>query len=360
MMTKRENSNIDALLGLKAICCMMIVVFHTFKPTSDNLQSVVSFIHEYFGAAGNIFFFMMSGFLMGYFYRNRIQKLQVSFGDYLVKKLIKIHPLFVITNIIGLIVTVIINGNEEYTLNRLITTLLMANGGTLENYSLYNYPSWFACVVLVCYILYFFIAYLSRDNNTKYFVGIVGMIIVGYTICAHPVSFPFIYKESGMGYQNFFIGCLLSEIYKKTKQSKKVMVGTAVSLFFVLLLIFIDDRGFGEFCGGWTNVVSFCLAPLLIYIALTNMFVNKAFRLLPLQAFGKISVSMFYWHAVLSFICYSTIRQHIVERFPYMFYYFLLIIILIAFSVLSYHLVEKKFSKVLFEIYGDNKNAREC
>lgn len=350
---KKVNDSIDALTGLKAICCLMIVALHTYKPTAENMQGIVNIIQTYFADFGNAMFFIMSGFLMAIFYRNKIQNRKIIFPDFIFKKLVKLYPLYAITNIFCLVVAIGDNGISEFDLNRLLTTLFMMNGGTLESYFLHNYPSWFACVTILCYCIYYFIAHHSYKNDTRYICGIIVMIVVGYILLGHDYRFPFCYAISGKGYLNFFIGCLMAEVYNISKDKNRINIIVNVLVCFLIFLNVIDSRGFSAFCGNFASVVSFCFGPLILLISLNNRIANRILRLKPLHMLGKLSISMFYWHAGISWLFKYTIKDAIVSKFTFNGYYALYFVILIGVCIISQQLIEIKLAKMLLGIKGE-------
>lgn len=342
-----DIKRLDALTGLKAVCCLMIVFYHTFKPTAENLQGIVSFINTYFADFGNTLFFLISGFLMAYFYRERISKKEITFSKFIVKKLIKLYPLFLISNVVCMFVAIGDDGIQAFDINRFISMIFIANGGTLEYFEFYNFPAWFAGVVLWCYVVYFFVAYHTKENNTFYYSLLVLLVILGYVALGHSFNIPFFYDLTGKGYQNFFMGCILADVYKSLKNNKKIEYGALIALALFLLLAVIDDRGFGEYCGSFPNVVAFFLGPILVYILLTNGFINAVFAAKPMYAFGKISISMFYWHVVLSWFYSYTIKDVIIDSSTYFVYYLFYWISLILICIVSYVLIESRLSGLL-------------
>ena len=91
------KQHFEILDGLRGIAAVAVVIFHfmewVFPDSSKN------FIGHGFLAVD--FFFCLSGFVIGYAYDNRIQKMGV--GEFFKLRLIRLHPLVVLGSVLGLL-----------------------------------------------------------------------------------------------------------------------------------------------------------------------------------------------------------------------------------------------------------------
>lgn len=92
LQTKKHFFALDGLRGVAAIC---VVIFHfsEFIYPSDDKSPIG---HGYLAVD---FFFCLSGFVIGYAYDGRIQKLGIK--EFFISRLIRLHPLVVIGTILG-------------------------------------------------------------------------------------------------------------------------------------------------------------------------------------------------------------------------------------------------------------------
>lgn len=94
----------DSLTGLKGIFIYIIVLFHTLPDTPFiNAIPMTSLIGIYGGTFGNYMFFMLSGFLMAYSYRKKIEKHEISLKAYLLRRLFKLYPLYLLSNMVMIV-----------------------------------------------------------------------------------------------------------------------------------------------------------------------------------------------------------------------------------------------------------------
>src|SRR6476620_8209752 len=92
MASKPHYAILDALRGVAALT---VVAFHIFEAhaTSPSDQIIN---HGYLAVD---FFFLLSGFVIGYAYDDRWGKM--SFGNFLKRRLVRLHPMVVMGTIVG-------------------------------------------------------------------------------------------------------------------------------------------------------------------------------------------------------------------------------------------------------------------
>ena len=88
---KPSKARLPILDGLRGVAALIVVAFHIFD--SDPVNSVN---HGYLAVD---FFFMLSGYVMGYAYDDRWDTM--SIGSFFKRRLIRLHPMVVIGSIIG-------------------------------------------------------------------------------------------------------------------------------------------------------------------------------------------------------------------------------------------------------------------
>lgn len=334
-MEKRRS--FDGLTGLKGIFIFIIVWFHTLPktPLMDRIP-LTSFIGTYGGTLGNYMFFMLSGFLLSYSYRERIAKREISFRDFLMRRLRKLYPLYLLSNLVMLAGELVQHGISVINLKRIVLTLLLQNGGGLETAHPYNGPSWFVSALFVCYMAYYFVAYWSK-NQTQYGCMIAFGIIWGYSIAIEGWTPPLSFGRCGAGFLNFFLGCALAEVYPHIPKKKWLQYG---ALLILTVSGFLLMRYGVEVISGDSKVAfAFVLCPLLLYVACGENLISRILGLKPVVYLGKISVSVYFWHFVIydifEFIHWKLFAATVGDAA-----YAVYLVVLILSSVLSYSLLE--------------------
>ena len=90
MLPKKKFETLD---GLKGVCIIIIVLFHTMEASYFGTGAVLSIIQNYGGYFGNYTFFMISGFLIAYNYnyQEKAEGCFPKFGTYLKKRILKLR-----------------------------------------------------------------------------------------------------------------------------------------------------------------------------------------------------------------------------------------------------------------------------
>ena len=91
-----------ALTSLKGIFILMIVFYHMGGNYGRIFGDVFQWCYDWGGYLGNTFFYMVSGFLIACGYQEKISNGDLSIVNYLMRRISKIFPLYIITNMFRL------------------------------------------------------------------------------------------------------------------------------------------------------------------------------------------------------------------------------------------------------------------
>lgn len=287
-----QKANFQALTALKGLFILVIALHNTLAvtPLFSGIPGT-AFIILFGGSLGNSLFYMLSGFLLSSGYKSRIYDHSISFSDYLLRRLKKLYPMYLISNAAVLALEILQYGVSAINIERVIFTVLLVR-------SPYNSPTGFLCALFACYILFFAITNASR-SSTQYLAYLTLGVIIGYWLIRTDPDLPFISSKNGLAYMNFFLGCILADVYPllSVKLHRRLQ-----PLFLVLLpLLFYLMLSYGvEIIAGDTKVAfSFAICPMVLYLALVKGPCSKILRCRCLVFLGKISSSVFFWHLVL-------------------------------------------------------------
>ena len=95
MIQFREKPHYHVLDGLRGVAALMVVIFHVFDACYNNV-----FPHGYLAVD---FFFILSGFVIGYAYDDRWKE-GLTVGQFFKRRLIRLHPMVMVGGLIGGIV----------------------------------------------------------------------------------------------------------------------------------------------------------------------------------------------------------------------------------------------------------------
>ena len=96
----------DILDGLRGVAAVMILLYHVFNDAKSFFvwpETVNEFYHSFLGVD---FFFILSGFVMGYAYDKALET-NITTGGFIKRRLIRLHPMVVMGVLIGLIAFIV-------------------------------------------------------------------------------------------------------------------------------------------------------------------------------------------------------------------------------------------------------------
>ena len=106
-----ERPRYDILDGLRGVAALMVLLYHVFNDAKSFFVWPTPVNEFYHGFLGVDFFFILSGFVMGYAYDNRLtpnpspvgEGNRMTFWGFVKRRLIRLHPMVVMGALLGLI-----------------------------------------------------------------------------------------------------------------------------------------------------------------------------------------------------------------------------------------------------------------
>lgn len=355
-MGMEKKMRLISLDGLKGIFSITIILIHytsnainKFGVTTDQLP-FYKFMKVFYDQ-GYVFifpFFWISGFLIAMQYKNSLK--QMSLGVFIKRRLRKLYPMVFASITIGLVMSIA----DKYLTGSKVTTpfdfwLLIKDysltySGWAEPVDLIGYVGgveWFICVLLLCYIYYYFIVHKIRQEN--YLLAISVMFFAGWAVYAWPLG-PMPFFGGKGGYCAFFGGTLLYEfvygdlkdVFKSNLNDKTKSVLSAIAILILALL------GIKGYLSMMSVLVFVC--PLMIIFSLEIRWVKTVLEFKPIQLLGMLSMSIYMSHALTLRASVMIIKSLSLNcTFCDLPVFFIVITGCFVFALIYYLLVEKKF-----------------
>lgn len=327
----------NILDGLRGVAALTVVWFHIFEAfATSHIDQRIN--HGYLAVD---FFFILSGFVMGYAYDDRWKSMSVK--DFIKRRLIRLHPMVVIGALIG-VAMFYTQGCSVWDVSKIslgmliLATILNAfmipatTGseirGVGEMYPL-NGPTWSLFFEYIGNILY---AFFIRKLSTKVLSGLVGAAGIGLAIFA--IWGP--YGDICVGYSMtgdnmlggllrllfaFSAGLLMSRVFKPMRGegnglSAKIKRGVVSYAFWlgaaaIVILSAIPRIGGEEKL--WMNGLydTFCFAvafPLLVYIGASGE-TKSRFTTRLNKFLGDISYPLYMVHYPFIYLYYAWVKN---------------------------------------------------
>ncbi|UBD63501.1 acyltransferase [Bacteroides salyersiae] len=313
----------DLLDGLRGVAAVLVVWYHIFEAfaTSPIDQR---FNHGYLAVD---FFFILSGFVIGYAYDDRWKVMKTK--DFFKRRLIRLHPMVVLGAVLGAI-TFYIQGSEKWdgtpvSMSMVMLAMLMGlflipavpgTGpevrGNGEMYPL-NGPSWSLFFEYIGNILY---ALFLRRLPTKVLTVLVGLAGIGLASFA---IFNFSgYGHLGVGWSmgdynliggflrllfSFSIGLLMSRVFKPVKIKGAFWICSLV-LAVLFSMPYIGDGESPWMNGVYDSVCTIIIFPLLVYLGASGKTTDKKSAKI-CKFLGDISYPLYIVHYPFMYLFYA-------------------------------------------------------
>lgn len=313
----------EILDGMRGVAAIMVVWFHIFEAyATSHLDQRIN--HGYLAVD---FFFILSGFVIGYAYDNRWETMNAK--DFIKRRIIRLHPMVVMGAVIGAIMFYfqgcpVWDVSKVTILALFIATfinalLIPATPGTEvrglgEMYPL-NGPSWSLFFEYIGNILY---ALFIRKFSTKILAllvfatgcGLAAFAILGPygDICA---GFSLTGIEFTGGFlrllYSFSAGLLLFRIFKPIKVKGAFWI-CSLSIVALLAVPRIGGAGYLWMNGVYDTVCFIVFFPLLVYLGASGKSTDK-YTTRICKFLGEISYPLYMVHYPFIYLYYAWVKN---------------------------------------------------
>lgn len=314
----------ELLDGLRGVAALLVIWYHVFEgfATSPIDQR---FNHGYLAVD---FFFILSGFVIGYAYDDR-WKTSMTIKDFIKRRLIRLHPMVVMGAVLGAI-TFYIQGCEKWdgtqvSISMLVLAMLLnlflipavpGSGhevrGNGEMYSL-NGPSWSLFFEYIGNLLY---ALCIRRMSTKALTVLV--IFAGIGLASFAISNLSGFGHLGVGWSlldynllggflrllfSFSMGLLMSRVFKP------VHIRGAFWICSLTIAVLLSVPHIGGTEALWMNgiydsVCSIIIFPILVYLGASGKTTDKGTSRI-CKFLGDISYPLYIVHYPFMYLFYA-------------------------------------------------------
>lgn len=313
----------DILDGLRGVAALMVVCFHLFEAfATSHLDQRIN--HGYLAVD---FFFILSGFVMGYAYDDRWGRMSVR--EFVKRRLIRLHPMVVMGALIGAAMFYT-QGCSAWDVTRislgmlLLSTLLNAlmipatTGfeirGVGEMYPL-NGPSWSLLFEYIGNLLY---ALFIRRLSTRLLAMLVAA--AGCALAAFAVWGPLgdicvgfaMTGENILGGSlrllfSFSAGLLMARIFKPAKIKGAFWIG-AIAIVAVASVPRIGGSEHLWMNGAYDALCAVAVFPLLVYIGASGRTTDK-FTTRLCKFLGDISYPLYMVHYPFIYLYFAWVKN---------------------------------------------------
>jgi len=323
--TKKHYIILDGLRGVAAVMVIMFHLLETFA-LGDDAKQIIN--HGYLAVD---FFFVLSGFVIGYAYDDRWGKM--SLKDFLKRRLIRLHPMIIVGMIIGAILfyfqdCFIFPAISQTPVWKML--LVMVIGFTLfpvgrsldirgwtEMHPL-DGPAWSLFYEYIANILYALFVRKLPNKILALLVFIAGGFLIHLSVTKGNIigGWAIDSVQLRIGFTRllypFFAGLLLSRIVKPGR-IKNAFLWSSLLLILVLAFPYVGDKEHLWKNGLYVALSVILMFPLIVYVGasgeITGKFASKLCRFL-----GDISYPVYIIHYPLVYTFMAWIAKNQISK----------------------------------------------
>lgn len=325
----------ELLDGLRGVAALVVIWYHVFEGFATSPVDQC-FNHGYLAVD---FFFILSGFVVGYAYDDRWKRRTLSFGGFVKRRLIRLHPMVVLGAVLGA-VTFCIQGRVQWDgtpvafssvllallLSLFLIPALPGSGpevrGNGEMYPL-NGPTWSLFFEYIGNLLY--VLFLRR-LPTRWLAGFVALTGIG--LAAYAVGNGSGYGHLGVGWTlagnnlpggllrlsfAFPMGLLLSRLFRPVAVRGAFWI-CSLAVVALLCVPYVGDGTAPWMNGLYDAACVLVLFPLLVWLGASGRASDRGTAGL-CKFLGDISYPVYVIHYPFMYLFYAWLWSG--ERIPF-------------------------------------------
>lgn len=320
------KAHYDLLDGLRGVAALMVIWYHVFEGFAFASNSAIETLNHGYLAVD--FFFILSGFVIGYAYDDRWGK-SLTMKDFFKRRLIRLHPMVIMGAVLGAI-TFCIQGSVQWDGTHIAISMIMLSllctiffipampgvgyevRGNGEMFPL-NGPCWSLFFEYIGNILYaLFIRRLSNKALTVF------VVLLGVALAAFAVFNVSTYGNIGVGWTldgvnflggslrmlfPFSLGMLMSRNFKPMKVKGAFWICTIalIALFSVPYLEGLEPLCMNGVYEAFCVIVAF---PIILWIGASGTTTDKQSTKI-CKFLGDISYPVYVIHYPIMYLFYA-------------------------------------------------------
>lgn len=325
------KAHYDLLDGLRGVAALMVIWYHVFEGFAFASNSAIETLNHGYLAVD--FFFILSGFVIGYAYDDRWGK-SLTMKDFFKRRLIRLHPMVIMGAVLGAI-TFCIQGSVQWDGTHVAISMIMLSllctiffipampgvgyevRGNGEMFPL-NGPCWSLFFEYIGNILYaLFIRRLSNKALTVF------VVLLGVALAAFAVFNVSTYGNIGVGWTldgvnflggslrmlfPFSLGMLMSRNFKpmKVKGAFGICTIALIALFSVPYLEGLEPLCMNGVYEAFCVIVAF---PIILWIGASGTTTDKQSTKI-CKFLGDISYPVYVIHYPLMYLFYAWLIEN--------------------------------------------------
>lgn len=294
---------IKPLTSLRFVFAFMVFLSHLWflLDESDFFKHLYDDIF-YEGYIGVSFFFILSGFVLGYSYHDKILNGEVRFSQFWLARLARIYPLHFLTLMVA--VPLSMRGDEVEWITRFVLNIFLIQSFVPSDdiYFYFNSVSWSISDEWFFYLMFPFLVFLMlRKKYLKFLPFLLLLIPISLFLVKESYHEKYFYINPLLRLGDFIIGKMLYRVYRKRKEIEILndrKVATLAEIGSIILLsvffYFHEDigQGYRYSCYYWPPMIVLIYTFSYAKGAISDVLSNKFLVYLGEISFGFYMIHM--------------------------------------------------------------------
>ncbi len=352
---------IKPLTSLRFFFALMVFFSHIqFIEADDVILTKLYKSIFYEGYLGVSFFFMLSGFILSFAYKNKLTQYKISYKEFLIARIARIYPLHLFT----LLIAIPLSLSGFFTSQVLWIGKLIINMFLLQSFIpsssiffSFNSPSWSISNEMFFYILFPFLISIYFKNKRTVYLSLLFLLLIPIGIFFSPENLihRLFYINPFFRIADFILGVLLYNLYEskilenyfKSRFKATMLEFSSVGLLFLFFIFhdFIPQ--------GYRYSVYYWIPMIIIIFSYQSGYLSEILSNRVLIILGEISFSFYLIHQlVIRYILIINTKYSLINN-NYLLILVIFVVTLIA-SYLSYKYIELPSNKYIRSKYKKN------
>lgn len=353
-----NSVKLDSLTSLRFFAALVVFMHHisTITLFSDgSLNYIKDFFNE--GKIGVTFFYVLSGFIISYSYKDRLVSKQISKLKFILNRLARIYPVFILTFFIAIVTY---HGslyvNMPTILKFVMNTLLIQSWyPSVETAFSFNGVAWSLSVEMFFYSSFMLLCILNIKNVFALLVSLISIILFFQSSHWFAENFNHIdriwlfYVNPLFRIVDFLSGIIIYLVYKKIKNYNINFIFSSIIevLSLVLLSFFLLMKDIVTPESRLDIYYVIPMALIILIFSISTGIVSKLLSIKPLVFLGEVSFSFYMIHQIVYnyYLMHVTFKIENIRDFIYSSTF--IFIMSISVAIVIYLFYEKPLNKIL-------------
>lgn len=325
-----QKPHYHILDGLRGVAALMVLIYHFFEAFGPNPYEM-NCNHGFLAVP---FFFVLSGFVIGYAYDDRWKRKTMTTFDFIKRRIIRLHPMVVIGVLLG-VTSFLIQGSVKWDGTEVsLSSVLLAGCSTLlmlpaipesiieirgfgEIFPL-NGPLW---SLFVEYIGSFLYAILLRHLSTRWLGGL--SLVSGIGVATYAIGNGSGFHNLGVGWTMndgllwagllvmtfcFSFGLLMARIFRPIRLRGAFWL-CAVAIIVLTAMPYVGGKANAIWNGVYEAVCVVILFPAIVWLGASGVTTDKRSTAI-CQFCGAVSYPVYVIHYPSMYLFYAWVWKH--------------------------------------------------